>query len=87
MTLFRDARFKFRRCPECKQPFVPIRRQAYCSSRCSRAVRTRKWRKAHPDKNCAIRRQQYRRSKAAELGVIPARGNQVIAKPRRRSPK
>ena len=25
---FRDARFKFRLCPECKRPFVPVRRQA-----------------------------------------------------------
>jgi hypothetical protein len=64
---FRDARFKFRRCPECKRPFVPVRRQAYCSSRCSQAVRTRKWRKAHPEKNREIRRQQYKRSVAAKL--------------------
>ena len=33
-------------------------RQAYCSVRCSQAVRTRKWRRAHPEKNRAIRRQQ-----------------------------
>jgi uncharacterized Zn finger protein (UPF0148 family) len=64
---FRDARFKFRRCPECKRPFVSVRRQAYCSSRCSQAVRTRKWRKAHPEKNREIRRQQYKRSVAAKL--------------------
>ena len=55
---FRDARFKFRRCPECQRPFVPVRRQEYCSAGCSQAVRTRKWRKAHPERNRAIRRQQ-----------------------------
>jgi hypothetical protein len=64
---FRDARFKFRRCPECKRPFVPVRRQAYCSAGCSQAVRTRKWRQAHPEKNREIRRQQYKRSVAVKL--------------------
>ena len=64
---FRDARFKFRRCPECKRPFVPVRRQAYCSARCSQAVRTRKWRQAHPEKNREIRRQQYKMSVAVKL--------------------
>jgi hypothetical protein len=46
---------------------VPVRRQAYCSAGCSQAVRTRKWRKAHPEKNREIRRQQYKRSVAAKL--------------------
>jgi hypothetical protein len=64
---FRDARFKLRLCPECKRPFVPVGRQHYCSSRCSQAVRTRKWRKAHPEKNREIRRQQYRRSARAKI--------------------
>jgi hypothetical protein len=58
----RDARFKFRRCLECQRPFVPVRRQRYCSPRCSQAIRTRKWRKAHPEKNREIRRLQYRRA-------------------------
>src|SRR6266852_8937546 len=64
---FRDGRFRFRRCPECQRPFVPVRRQEYCSARCSQAARTRKWRKAHPEKNREIRRQQYKRSVAAKL--------------------
>jgi hypothetical protein len=83
---FRDARFKFRRCPECKRPFVPVRRQAYCSARCSQAVRTRKWRQANPEKNREIRRRQYQRSKAAELG-LSKHARIKIAKPRRRLPK
>ena len=83
---FRDARFKFRRCPKCKLPFVPVRRQRYCSARCSQAIRTDKWRKAHPEKNRAIRRQQFRRSKAAALR--PSKHAAIkIAKPGRRSPK
>jgi hypothetical protein len=64
---FRDARFKFRRCRRCQRGFVPIRRQAYCSPRCSQAARTEKWRKAHPEKNRAIRRAQYQKSIAAKL--------------------
>jgi hypothetical protein len=78
---FRDARFRFRLCPHCKRAFVPIRRQAYCSARCSQAVRTRKWRQAHPDKNRAIRRAQYRKSMAAKLKLSPTAAVR-IAKPR-----
>jgi hypothetical protein len=63
----RDARFKFRRCLECQRPFVPVRRQRYCSSRCSQAIRTRKWRKAHPEKTREIRRLQYRRTVIAKF--------------------
>jgi hypothetical protein len=66
-----DARFKFRLCPECTSPFVVVRRQLYCSRSCSQAVRTRKWRKAHPDKNRAVRRAQYKQAKRAKLGVAP----------------
>ena len=77
---FRDARFRFRLCPHCKRAFVPIRRQAYCSSRCSQTVRTRKWRKAHPDKNRSIRRAQYRKAMTKKLKLSPAAAIR-IAKP------
>jgi len=63
----RDARFKFRRCLECQRPFVPVRRQRYCSLRCSQAIRTRKWRKAHPEKTREMRRLQYRRAAIAKF--------------------
>jgi hypothetical protein len=82
----RDARFNVRLCPECKRQFVPVRRQAYCSARCSQAVRTRKWRTAHPEKNRAIRRQQYRKSIAAKLAL--SKGSQIrVGRSHRRSPK
>jgi hypothetical protein len=84
--VFREARFRFRVCPECRRPFVPVRRQAYCSAHCSQAVRTRKWRKAHPEKNREKRRQQYKRSVAATLRL--SKGAKIkIAKPTRGSPK
>src|SRR5262249_47211080 len=35
----RDARFNLRFCPECRRPFLPVRRQAYCSAGCSQAMR------------------------------------------------
>ena len=78
---FRDARFRFRICPHCSRAFVPIRRQVYCSERCSQTVRTRKWREAHPDKNRAIRRAQYRKSMTAKLKLSPTAAVR-IAKPR-----
>jgi len=81
---FREARFKFRVCPHCRRAFVPVGRQAYCSSRCSQAVRTRKWRKAHPEKNRAIRRAQYRKAMAASLKLSKLAAIEVV-KPRQRS--
>ena len=76
----RDARFSFRLCPECRRPFVPTGRQAYCSAGCSQAVRTRKWRKAHPEKNRAIRRAQYRRAVNAKLRLARASRLGQVAK-------
>jgi hypothetical protein len=69
---FRDARLRFRLCPHCRRAFVPIRRQVYCSGRCSQAVRTRKWRQANPEKNREIRRAQYRKSMTAKLKLSTA---------------
>jgi hypothetical protein len=65
---------------------VPVGRQAYRSARCTQAVRTPKWRKALPEKNRAIRRKQYRKSKTAELRLSEHAAIK-IAQPRRRSPK
>jgi hypothetical protein len=83
---FRDGRFQFRLCPECGRPFVPVRRQTYCTARCSQAVRTRKWRRSNPEKNREIRRQQYRKSVRVKLR-LSRRAAIEIATPRRRSPK
>jgi hypothetical protein len=83
---FRDAQFKFRLCPECTRPFVPVRRQRYCSAPCSQAVRTRKWRKAHPEKNREMRRQLYRKVVRDKLKLLESAAIK-IGQPRRRSPK
>lgn len=74
---FRDARFKIRRCTRCKRMFVPVRRQAYCSTRCSQAVRTQRWRRANPEKNRAIRRAQYRKSMASKLKLSRGAGIRI----------
>jgi hypothetical protein len=60
--VFREVRSKIRFCSHCSRAFLPVRRQRYCSQSCSQTVRTRKWRKKHPEKNRALRRAQYRRS-------------------------
>ena len=36
------ARDSLRLCSECKSPFIPVRRQEYCSTKCSQKARDRK---------------------------------------------
>jgi hypothetical protein len=43
-----SAASRFRVCRECGRPFIAGRGQEYCSSRCSQAVRTRRFIKRHP---------------------------------------
>lgn len=76
MTPFRGARFKFRRCPECKQPFVPIRRQAYCSSRCSRAVRNPQVAQGAPRQELRNPPSAVPKVKGSRVGALQARGDQ-----------
>ncbi len=64
---FSEARLRFRLCLHCKLAFVSNRGQKYCTKRCSQTIRTKKWRKAHPEKNRAIRRAQYRKATEAKL--------------------
>jgi hypothetical protein len=66
---FTEARLRLRFCPHCGKAFVPNRGQKYCASSCSQAVRTRKWRKANPERNRAIRRAQYKRAIEAKLNL------------------
>jgi len=42
--VLRDAGPRFRLCSECQRPFIAGKGQEYCSTRCSQAVRTRKFR-------------------------------------------
>lgn len=50
---------RFKGCPECKYPFVAVRRQAYCSDKCSQRVRTRKWYSEHRQEVSEKRHQVY----------------------------
>ena len=42
-NLFSDNRSQFKLCEECETPFMAIKRQKYCSTGCSQAMRTRKF--------------------------------------------
>ncbi len=48
----RTERHRFRICANasCGTPFIARKRQAYCSQKCSQAVRTREFRARHPEK-------------------------------------
>jgi hypothetical protein len=41
--LFRKTQSQFKLCEECEMPFMAIKRQKYCSTSCSQAMRTRKF--------------------------------------------
>lgn len=43
--LLRDEWHRIDSCPKCGDPFVAQKRQEYCSTRCSQAVRTQRFRK------------------------------------------
>jgi hypothetical protein len=75
----RDARCKFRLCPECSQPFVPVRRQAYCSAGCSAG-------RPHPQVAQGASREEPRdppsavpKVKGSRVKTIQARGDQDCA--------
>ncbi len=59
----------FRSCDHCKQPFVVRKRQAYCSSRCSQAVRTKRFRTEHSKQELSdLRHEVYARKVKREHG-------------------
>ena len=64
--LLQEARGHVRSC-DCGQFFVPVRRQAYCSIRCSQRARTRRWRHSHPQQARQLRRAQYEKQLARKL--------------------
>lgn len=63
-----DDAVRFRACLECHRPFVPRKRQTYCSARCSGTLRTRKFRQAHPGEAQEARRQAYERQQRKRHG-------------------
>jgi hypothetical protein len=60
-----DPRARFDLCPECRQPFVAVRRQRYCARRCSQAKRTRKYRAEHREELRDKRLKGYERKQRA----------------------
>lgn len=61
-------RHRFRFCERCQRPFIARKRQIYCTSRCSQAVRTRRHRTKDPQRFRRWRRERYRRQQQARLG-------------------
>jgi hypothetical protein len=58
-----------RRCVACKELFVRGHGlEVYCSKRCSQRVRTRAWRKTHPEKAKELRQRQYEAEVARKYG-------------------
>lgn|SRR5215475_1615556 len=52
---------RLRRCKRCGALFVARKRQAYCSPRCSQAVRTKRYRSRDPERVRRLRRSSYER--------------------------
>ncbi len=48
-------------CARCQRPFLPNKRQIYCSLACSQAVRTKSYRERNRDDFLAYRRRAYKR--------------------------
>jgi len=55
-------------CESCGNPFIRVRRQAYCSPRCSQKVRTAKHRFHHREKINERRRRAYEKKQREKLG-------------------
>jgi hypothetical protein len=63
-----------RRCVECHALFVRSHGlERYCSGRCSQTVRTRAWRKTHPEKASELRKRQYEMDVTRKSGPAAAR--------------
>lgn len=59
---------RIRRCSECGRLFHAVKRQGYCSSKCSQRVRTREFRAKHKDGLREDRRNKYRARVRARTG-------------------
>ena len=91
LAILEDGGHRLARClrPECCRVFVRIRRQQYCSPRCSQIMRSRRWYAAHRPEARSRRRQAYQaqvktvyprakvatRTRRARLGLIRFRGH------------
>lgn len=69
--------------PSCARLFLAARRQEYCGPRCSQAIRTARFRQAHPEKVRAWRREQYARAQRRKYGPKV----KVSSRPRKRTEK
>jgi len=74
---------QIRRCTECQKLFVKVKRQEYCSAKCSQRRRTRNWREGHEDELTELRHQAYERNihkfhpNAKVQRRLPKRGRRI----------
>lgn len=58
-----------RSCLECRKLFLPVKRQGYCSERCGRRARKRRYRDRHRTKANTTRRAAYKRKVEERTGM------------------
>jgi len=75
--LAEGQRLRFCERPLCRAAFLARRRQAYCTPRCSQAVRTQAYRTVHAERVRAARRAAYARKQRALLGSSNVRVGRV----------
>jgi hypothetical protein len=59
---------RLRACARCQSPFLPKKRQIYCSRACSQAVQTQRYRERHREEFLTYRREAYRRRQQQRYG-------------------
>ena len=81
LAILEDGGHRLARClrPECCRVFVRIRRQQYCSPRCSQIMRSRRWYAAHRPEARSRRRQAYQ----AQVKTVYPRAKVVATRTRR----
>jgi hypothetical protein len=59
---------RLRRCKNCGKLFLAVKRQEYCTLRCSQTRRTRRHREKNPEKASEQRHRAYKRSMERKVG-------------------
>ena len=83
---FKEEWSRFRLCERCRMAFIAQKRQAYCTPRCSQAVRTKRYRSKDPERVRLLRLASYARIQREKYGAnvtiarrpladVPARTN------------
>ncbi len=66
---FKHEWSRFRLCERCRAAFIGQKRQSYCTSRCSQAMRTRRYRTRNAERVRVLRRANYERKQRVKHGA------------------